>query len=160
MRFVGDPVALVVAETRAQAVDAAELVDVDYDALPAVVDPEDALAADAPLQFDAVGSNLAAVRAAKRTGPDVLADAATSCGLRMRNQRIAAAPIEGNAMLAVPGRPDDGHDLTAYVATQMPHGAQRPLAKTFGLEPDRVRVVAPDVGGAFGGKAGAGAEHP
>ena len=65
VRYVGDPVALVVAETRAQAVDAAELVDIDYDDLPAVVDMEDALADGAPLQFEAMGSNIATFRAAK-----------------------------------------------------------------------------------------------
>ena len=74
VRYVGDPVALVVAETRAQAMDAAELVDVDYDDLPAVTDMEDALADDAPLQFEAIGSNIATQRAAKDTA-DVLDDA-------------------------------------------------------------------------------------
>lgn len=59
----------------------------------------------------------------------------------------------------MPGLPEDDHDVTAWLATQMPHGAQRVIARTFGLERDRVRVIAPDVGGAFGGKAGAGAEH-
>src|SRR3954447_15031624 len=74
VRYAGDPVALVIAETRAQAVDAAELVDVDYDDLPAVVDIEAALADEAPLQFEAIGSNIATQRAAKDTS-DVLDDA-------------------------------------------------------------------------------------
>src|SRR3982751_3565295 len=65
VRYVGDPVALVVARTRAEAVDAAELVDVDYDDLPAVTDMEQALAEGAPLQFEAIGSNIATFRAAR-----------------------------------------------------------------------------------------------
>jgi carbon-monoxide dehydrogenase large subunit len=105
VRFVGDPVALVVAGTRAQAMDAAELVDVDYDDLPAVSDMEAALADDAPLQFEAIGSNIATSRAAKSTA-DVLDDAEHVTRVRMVNQRIATAPIEGNAILARPT--DDG----------------------------------------------------
>ncbi|WP_295699515.1 xanthine dehydrogenase family protein molybdopterin-binding subunit [Lapillicoccus sp.] len=158
VRFVGEPVAIVIAETKAQAVDAAELVDVDYDTLPVVVDMEAALAEGAPLQFDAVPRNIAGGERSA-PGPDVLAGAAHVVRLRMHNARLAVAPLEGNAVLAVPGRADDDHDLTAYLATQMPHGARATIAKTFGLDTDRVRVVAPHVGGAFGGKAGSSAEH-
>src|SRR3954463_4220842 len=82
VRYVGDPVALVVAETRAQAVDAAELVDVDYDDLPVVTDLEDALADDAPLQFEAIGSNIATSRSAK-DAQDVLAGADHVTRVRM-----------------------------------------------------------------------------
>ncbi|MEO7058117.1 MAG: molybdopterin cofactor-binding domain-containing protein, partial [Lapillicoccus sp.] len=158
VRFVGEPVAIVVAETKAQAVDAGELVDVDYDVLPAVVDMEDALAEGAPLQFDAVVRNIAG---GDRSAPgdDVLAGAAHVVRLRMLNPRLAVAPMEGNALLAVPGGADDEFELTAYLATQMPHGARATIAKTFGLDNSRVRVVTPNVGGAFGGKAGSSAEH-
>ncbi len=154
VRFVGDPVALVVAGTRAQAMDAAELVDVDYDDLPAVSDMEAALADDAPLQFEAIGSNIATSRAAKSTA-DVLDDAEHVTRVRMVNQRIATAPIEGNAILARPT--DDG--MAIWVSTQHPHMARDLLAQALGLEPERVRVVAPHVGGAFGGKAGSGPDH-
>src|SRR5262249_46140587 len=95
-RYAGDPVALVVAETRALAMDAAELVDVEYDELPAVTDVEEALAEGAPLQFEAIGSNIATFRAAKED-VDVLDDADHVARVRMVNQRIATAPIEGNA---------------------------------------------------------------
>ncbi len=158
VRFVGEPVAVVVAQTRAQAVDAAELVDVDYEPLPAVVDPVDALAEGAPLQFEAVARNLAGGERSA-PGPDVLEGAAHVVRLRMHNNRLAVAPMEGNAILVAPGLPEDDYDVTAWLATQMPHGAQRIISKTFDLKRDRVRVIAPDVGGAFGGKAGAGAEH-
>ena len=103
VRFVGDPVALVVAETRAQAVDAAELVDVDYDALPAVIDMEAALADGAPLQFEGLGSNIAARRRAK-DDTDPWRAPTHVVRVRMVNQRIATAPIEGHAILVEPGR--------------------------------------------------------
>ncbi|MBO0846368.1 MAG: xanthine dehydrogenase family protein molybdopterin-binding subunit [Nocardioides sp.] len=154
VRYVGDPVALVVAETRAQAVDAAELVDVDYDDLPAVIDIEEALAEGAPLQFEAIGSNIATQRAAKETS-DVLDDAEHVTRVRMVNQRIAVAPIEGNAILVRPT--DDG--IEAWVSTQHPHMAKNLLAQAIGVEADHVRIVAPHVGGAFGGKAGTSSDH-
>jgi aerobic carbon-monoxide dehydrogenase large subunit len=154
VRYVGDPVALVVAETRAQAVDAAELVDVDYDDLPPVVDIEQALAEDAPLQFEAIGSNIATQRAAKDTS-DVLDDAEHVTRVRMVNQRVATAPIEGNAILVRPT--DEG--LEVWVSTQHPHLAQDLLAQAVGVEKEHVRIVAPHVGGAFGGKAGTGPDH-
>ncbi len=154
VRYVGDPVALVVAETRAQAVDAAELVDVDYDDLPVVTDVEAALADDAPLQFEAIGSNIATQRAAKDPA-DVLDDAEHITRVRMVNQRIATAPIEGNAILVRPTA--DG--MEAWVSTQHPHMARGLLAKAIGVDAAHVRIVAPHVGGAFGGKAGTGPDH-
>ena len=154
VRYAGDPVALVVARSRAQAVDAAELVDVDYDDLPAVVDIEEALADGAPLQFEAIGSNIATQRAAKDTS-DVLDDADHVTRVRMVNQRIATAPIEGNAILVRPT--DDG--IEAWVSTQHPHMAKDLLAQAIGVDAEHVRVVAPPVGGAFGGKAGTGPDH-
>ena len=160
VRYVGDPVALVVAETRAQAVDAAELVDVDYDPLDLVVDMEEALAPGAPLQFPEVGSNVAeSLRAVHPPDSgDALAGAELVVRARIENQRIATAPIEGNAILADP-RPDGDTLLTAYVATQHPHLTRDLLARYTGLEKQQLRVVAPHVGGAFGGKAGIGYHH-
>ncbi len=136
VRFVGDPVALVVAETRAQAVDAAELVDVEYDPLPVVVDMEEALGDDAPLQFPEVGSNVAqSVRAVHPPDAgDALADADVVVRARIENQRIATAPIEGNAILVDP-RPDPEHPgvrLTAYISTQHPHMSRNLLATFTG----------------------------
>lgn len=168
VRHVGDPVALVVAETRAQAVDAAELVDVDYDPLPAVVDPEAALADDAPLQFPELGTNVVQSvrvvqlrddRAGVTDGPvDVLAGAEVVVRARIENQRLATTPIEPHAILVDP-RPDGDAALTAYVSTQHPHLSRSLIARWTGLPPEQVRVVAPHVGGAFGGKAGIHAGH-
>jgi len=157
-RYVGDPVALVVADTRAHAVDAAELVDVDYDPLDAVTDMEAALESGAPLQFEELGSNIAASRKDDDQSEPWPADARV-VRVRMENQRVATAPMEGHAISVWPS--DDGGDdaLLVRVATQQPHMARDQIAEFAGLPPERVRVVAPHVGGAFGGKAGVAAEH-
>ncbi|MBW0118523.1 xanthine dehydrogenase family protein molybdopterin-binding subunit, partial [Pseudonocardia abyssalis] len=152
VRFVGEAVAVVVAGTQAEAVDAAELVEVDYDPLPAAVDPEEALAPDAPIQYPGRTDNLAG---GARSDADPLADAEVVVRARMVNQRLAVMPMEGNAIAVRP----DGEDLAIWVSTQMPHGFRTQVAALFGLEPERVRVIAPHVGGGFGGKAGVLAEH-
>ncbi|HEX5860699.1 MAG TPA: xanthine dehydrogenase family protein molybdopterin-binding subunit, partial [Nocardioides sp.] len=154
VRFVGEPVAMVVAETRALAVDAAELVDVDYEDLRAVADVESALADDAPLQFEELGSNVAKSRI-DRNRDDPLAGADRIVRLRLENNRLAVAPIEGHAILVDPTAPV----LTCWVATQHPHDARDMISTYTGLPAESVRVVAPHVGGAFGGKAGIAAEH-
>src|SRR5262249_61800678 len=158
VRFVGDCVAVVVAETRAAATDAGDAVVVEYDALPAVVDPESALAPGAPLQFEEMGTNLAAALAPRAKG-DVLEGADVVVKARIENQRIAVMPMEGSAIAVVPGDDGAGHDLTVYVSTQMPHGLANRVAPMFDFAPENVRVVAPHVGGAFGGKPGLAAEH-
>ncbi len=158
VRFVGEAVALVVAETEAAATDAAELVSVDYEPLAAAVDPEAALADDAPLQFDEIGSNLVS-GTADLSKPDPLAGAATVVRAQLENQRLGAVPMEGDGIVVVPGDDGEGHDLSIYVSTQMPHHFASVVAKDLGIEPDTIRVVAPHVGGAFGSKAGMGAEH-
>ena len=155
VRFVGEVVAMVVAESKAAAVDATELVEVDYDPLPAVTDPEAALAAGAELQFPDSGSNIAA--GLRSPEPDPLAGAEVVVRARMVNQRVAAMPLEGNAIVADPTDPD--YDVVVHVSTQMPHGFRSQLCGVFGLQEDRVRVIAPHVGGGFGAKAGMLAEH-
>jgi carbon-monoxide dehydrogenase large subunit len=158
VRFVGEAVAIVVAESEAAAVDAAELVVVDYEPLEAVADPESALEDGAPLQFDELGTNLVAGMA-DPAGADPLAGAKTVVRAKLENQRVAVVPMEGNAIAAIPGGDGAGHDLTVYVSTQMPHGFADDLARNLGLDREKLRVVAPHVGGAFGGKAGVGSEH-
>ena len=158
VRFVGDMVAAVVATTRAAAVDAAELVEVDYDPLEAVVDAEAALADGAPLQFEELGTDLAAgVRDPDDVDPFAGADVVVRA--RIVNQRLAVAPMEGNAVTATPGADDEPYDVTVHVSTQMPHGLRAQVAQQWGWDPERVRVVAPHVGGGFGGKAGLAPEH-
>ena len=157
VRFVGEAVAVVLAETSAQAVDATELVDVDYEPLDAVVDMEAAVAQGAPLQFDDVPGNIA--HGQRSPDGDALAGATHVVRVRIENQRLAVAPMEGNALLVTPGSPDQDYDVTLHMSTQMPHMAQASVAKAFGFAKERVRVVAPHVGGAFGGKAGVPADH-
>jgi carbon-monoxide dehydrogenase large subunit len=157
VNFVGDPVVMVVAETEAAGLDAAELVFVDYEPLDAVVDPEAALAEGAPLQFEELGTNVVAGMADPVTDP--LAGAVTVVRAYLENQRLAVVPMEGDAIAVVPGDDGDGHDLTVYVSTQMPHGFAQTAARNLDLDLDRMRVVAPHVGGGFGSKAGLGAEH-
>ncbi|HMG26979.1 MAG TPA: xanthine dehydrogenase family protein molybdopterin-binding subunit [Acidimicrobiia bacterium] len=156
VRFVGDIVAAVVAETRAQAVDAAELVIVDYDPLPTVVDPEAALAEAAPVLFPEHGSNLAIHLQFGEDDPTILDDADTVVEGRFVNQRVAPVPMEPNGIVVEP----DGDDaLTVHVPTQGPHGVRDTLANAVGLSPEHVRVIAPAVGGGFGAKAGLYVEH-
>ncbi|MDQ4118791.1 MAG: xanthine dehydrogenase family protein molybdopterin-binding subunit, partial [Actinomycetota bacterium] len=155
VRFVGEAVAVVVAETKAAAVDAAELVEVDYDPLPAVTDIEEALADGAELQFPDTGTNVAAGLRAPESDPLDGADVVVRA--RMLNQRVAAVPLEGNAIVADPTAAD--HELVVHVSTQMPHGFRSQLCGILGLAEERVRVIAPHVGGGFGAKAGMLAEH-
>lgn len=153
VRFVGDPVALVLADTFQQAVDAAELVEIDYEPLDVVVDQEAALDPDSPVIFDAKGDNLAI--AFMDPADDVLADAEIVVRGRYINQRVAGVPMEPNSAAAVPGA--DGH-MTFYAATQMPHGLHGQMIAALGMDGDKLRVIAPHVGGGFGAKAGLYAE--
>jgi len=147
VRFVGEPVAIVVTERADQAEDALETVIVDIDPLDAVVDPFDALAPGAPLLFDLSSNEVC------RFGPEALDQSLfTGCEVMVSadlvNQRLAAAPLEGRASAA---RWDDGR-LTFWISSQGVHGVKPVLAHAFGVEAAQVRVIAPDVGGGFGAK--------
>ena len=155
VRFVGEAVAVVVAETLAQATDAAELVEVDYEPLPASSDAETALAPGAAAIFDERPNNVA-TEITDPPGVDPLAGADHIVRGRYVNQKIAAVPLEPNSCAAVPT--DDGR-MTVYCATQMPHLTKIQLAEALGWEPQRLRVIAPHVGGGFGAKAGLYHEH-
>ena len=150
VRFVGDIVAAVVAETRAEAVDAAEQVIVDYEPLPVVVDPEAALAAGAPILFEEHGSNLAFAFDFGEV-PGVLDGAEIVITQRIENQRVAAVPMEPNGIVVEP-LADGG--LLCHCTTQNPNALQSDFAAVAGLAPEQVRVKAPAVGGGFGAKMG------
>jgi carbon-monoxide dehydrogenase large subunit len=150
VRFVGDIVAAVVAETRAQAVDAAEAVVVDYDPLPAVTDMEEAVSPGAPILFEEVGSNV--IGGSRGAAGDPLADAEVVVRARIDNQRVAVVPMEGAAIAVVPGDDGLGHEMTFYLTCQMPHMVRMLTAGTVGIEMDKLRVIAPHVGGSFGAK--------
>jgi aerobic carbon-monoxide dehydrogenase large subunit len=154
VRFVGEPVAVVLSETPEQGADAAEWVVVDYEPLPVVVDPVEALASEAIL-FPELGSNLVATFGEEGGVGVPGRDAGCDVVVRQRivNQRLAAAPLEGRSSAAawVDGR------LVLWCSTQNAHGLRHAVASTYGLDEDRVRVVTPDVGGGFGAKIGG---HP
>ncbi|HXF72875.1 MAG TPA: xanthine dehydrogenase family protein molybdopterin-binding subunit [Actinomycetota bacterium] len=146
-RFVGEPIAVVLAEDRGTAADAAELVEVGYEPLPAVTDPEAAAEGGAPLLFPATGTNVA-FEIAKGWDEDPLEGAEVVVRARVVSQRVAPVPMEPNAILAVPET--DG--LALWASTQVPFDVRTDVAEALGLEASRVRVVAPDVGGGFGAK--------
>jgi carbon-monoxide dehydrogenase large subunit len=156
VRFVGDIVAAVVAETKAQAVDAAERVVVDYDPLPPVLKPMDALAPDAPLLFPEHGSNVCFGTTFPEEGDaDPVAGAHTVAEVTMVSQRLAGVPMETDGILCVPA--DGG--LTCWVSHQAPHSIHAAYAPMLGLDPAKLRVVCPWVGGGFGPKASPYVEH-
>jgi len=154
VRCVGDQIAVVAAETRAAAVDAAERVVVDYDPLPVVVDPFEALSPDAPVMFKAHGSNLT-LEFATAAEPDDMSGHDVVVSGRFVNHRVAGAPIEPTAVLAEPALPTDEPSpaVTVWCTSQTPHGAREAIASALGLPAEDVRVVAPAVGGGFGAKA-------
>jgi len=157
VRFVGEPVAAVVTQEPYQGEDAMELVDVDYDPLPAVVDVDDALSEAKGLLFPEAGTNVVC-----KFGDEsaLNADLFDGCQVVVRktilNQRVAPAPMETRAAAAAWG--EDGR-LTAWIPNQGAQGTKMAIAGLLGRKPDEVRVITPDVGGAFGAKFGADPEH-
>jgi carbon-monoxide dehydrogenase large subunit len=154
VRFVGEIVAVVVAETPAQAVDAAEMVAIDYEELPVVVDVEEAVAEGAPLLWPEFGTNVA--HAFGSGSEDPLEGAEVVVRGRFVNQRVAPAPMETNGIAVAPTADDS---YTVWVSTQVPFDVRDDLAETMGVGRDRVRAIAPDVGGAFGAKLQIYAEY-
>jgi carbon-monoxide dehydrogenase large subunit len=156
VRYVGEPLAVVVTESRYQGEDAADLVDVDYDELPAVVDMAEA-DSSATVLFPAAGTNVAASFGDRAL---LKADLFDGCEVVVSrtivNQRVAPAPMETRAAAA--SWDEDGR-LTAWIPNQGAQGTRGALAAMLGLDQAGVRVVTPDVGGAFGAKFGADPEH-
>ncbi|HUJ65545.1 MAG TPA: xanthine dehydrogenase family protein molybdopterin-binding subunit [Acidimicrobiales bacterium] len=149
VRFAGEPVAVVLSEERYQGEDAAEAVYVEYDPLPVVIDPIAALAGE-PWLFPDVGSNVALDF--RQPLDDTLFDECeVVVSQRTVNQRVAPCPMEVRSGLAAWGA--DGR-LTQWASVQHPHGVRAALCGLYALEEDRVRVIAPDVGGGFGAKVG------
>jgi carbon-monoxide dehydrogenase large subunit len=157
VRFVGEPVAVVVTEDRYQGEDAAELVDTDYEPLPPVLDLAEAASGEPAVLFPDAGTNVAA---SFGDAAALKADLFDGCDVVVTrtivNQRVAPAPMETRAAAAVWG--EDGR-LTAWIPNQGAQGTRGSLAGMLGLDPDVVRVITPDVGGAFGAKFGADPEH-
>src|ERR687891_1245964 len=150
VRFVGEAVAAIVSETEAAGEDAAELVDVDYEILPAVVGL-DAAEGGEVLLFPEAGTNVVTTR---EGGTDTTASELSACEVVMSatlvNQRLAPCPLEGRAGAA---RWEEDGRLVHWSSCQGAHPVRDLLAQVYGLEPHQVRVIAPDVGGSFGAKA-------
>ena len=157
VRFVGEPVVAVVTEGRYQGEDAAELVDIDYDPLPVVVDMTKAADPDAALLFPEAGSNVAMTFGdAAAMKPDLFEGCEAVVTQTILNQRVAPAPMETRAAAAVWGA--DGR-VTAWIPNQGAQGTRGALAGMLGLDQEHVHIITPDVGGAFGAKFGADPEH-
>jgi carbon-monoxide dehydrogenase large subunit len=155
VRFVGEPVAAVLTQEPYQGEDAAELVSVDYDPLPAVVGYSAALA-DETLLFPAAGTNVAATFGDRdEASADLFADCEVVVTATIENQRVAPAPMESRSAAAVW---EDGR-LTAWIPNQGAQGTRGGLARQLHVAKEKVRVITPDVGGAFGAKFGADPEH-
>src|SRR6195952_1590541 len=154
VRYVGDPVVAVVTSGPYQGEDVAELIEVEYDPLPALVDPRVA-ARDETLLFPEVGTNTAATFEPPSRDDHLFDDCEIVVSREIVNQRIAPAPMETRAAAAVWG--EEGR-LTTWIPNQGAQGTKAAVAYGLGVEADLVRVVTPDVGGAFGAKFGADVE--
>src|SRR5688572_15921874 len=155
VRFVGEPVVAVLTEEAYQGQDAADLVEIDYDPLPAVIDLH-AAATDEVLLFEEAGTNTSNGFGLKDEFDEHLFDDCEAVVTReIVNQRLAAAPLETRAVPAVWG--DDGR-VTMWCSTQSAQGARDDVARGLGVDAASVHLITPDVGGGFGAKIGADPE--
>lgn len=168
VRHVGDPVAVVIAEDPYTAADAAELVFVDYEVLPAITDPEAALRDDAPVLHEEWEDNLAYRAVIESRAPSSPRQSQTGAGseqaidrvfeeadvtiqVRLVNQRLIPNAMEPRAVIAAYDA--DADMVTLWTTTQIPHQVMTAVVRALGLGWGQVRVVGPDVGGGFGAKA-------
>jgi carbon-monoxide dehydrogenase large subunit len=155
VRHVGEPVAVVVARDRASAQDALEAIDVDYEPLPVVLDLEAALADGSPLVHADAGTNKCytwVFDSAEAGTGGAVAEAAAGAEVTIKRryvqQRLVPASMEPRSVLVDPS----GDEWTIWSATQIPHIMRFLLSATTGTPEHKIRVIAPDVGGGFGGK--------
>ncbi len=153
VRYVGEPIVAIIAESRAQADDAAERVVVDYEPLATYVDPYEARADGAELLYSTNPNNVG-VRYETVHGDVNAALAASPVRIqeRIKAARCSPAPLEPRGIVATPDPITRG--VTIWVSNQGPHGYRNEVARTFGLGQNQVRVIAPEVGGGFGAKFG------
>jgi carbon-monoxide dehydrogenase large subunit len=158
VRYAGDAVAVVVADSREAAEDAIELVEVDYEPLPAVADAEAALDDGAPLVHDEFGTNRCYTWTLETGEVERLfAEAAVTVKERYRQNRLVPNAIEPRAVVVSP-IPANG-EFTMWSTTQVPHIARVTLSGVCGIPEAKLRVIAPDVGGGFGSKLNVYAEE-
>ena len=149
VRYFGEPLAVVVADNRYLAEDAVEIVSVDYEPLPVVVDPEAAMEPASACVHEDVGSNIVYKYHFATDGIDkVFQQADVVIKERIRSHRITACPIEPRAYLAHFNQQEDS--LTMWSATANPHSLRTRIADILSFPESRIRVIAPDVGGSFG----------
>ncbi|MDH4346444.1 MAG: xanthine dehydrogenase family protein molybdopterin-binding subunit [Thermoleophilia bacterium] len=149
-KYQGDGVAVVIAESRALAKDAAELVEVDYEPLPVAVDVEAALEPGSPIVHEDLGSNECYVwKLSTDDVDDVFANADVVVSRRYYQPRLVPNAIEPRSIVA---RPEPDGSVTYWGATQIPHILRLLAAATLGMSETKLRVIAPDVGGGFGSK--------
>ena len=154
VRFVGDIVAIVLSDDRASGADAAELVSVEYDPLPVLIDPVEA-AKDELLLFPDVGTNIAGRAGRMDHDPRLFEGCDVVVSDTLVSQRMAACPLEVRSAAA---EDKDGR-ITAWLSTQVPHRDHHGICPALGLDPHELRIIAPDVGGGFGAKSAFGAEE-
>jgi len=150
VRYVGETIAFVVAKDRYVAKDALELIEVDYEVLPAAVQQEQAMQEGAPQLFDDVPGNLALLWKAGEVPDEVFEQAEVVIKERFYNQRVVPNPMETRAAVAQynPG----GGEMTIWCTSQNPHIHRMIYAEVLGIPESKLRIIAPDVGGGFGSK--------
>ncbi len=150
VRFMGDPIAVVVAETAAAAEDAAELILVDYDPLPVAASLDRALAPEAP-RLHPEGNEAYCWRAEGGDVDRAFAEADVVAELEVCVQRVIPNAMEPRAVRA--SYDPETESFTVWSTTQAPHGLRDELARVIGVPPERIRAIAPEVGGGFGAKS-------
>src|SRR6266571_3149994 len=155
VRFYGDPVAVVIADDRYTARDAKDLIEVDYEPLPAAIDLEKAMRPDAPILYEEFGTNVAfsmhpPTDEIDKVFEQTLAEGGVVVKQRMVNQRVAPVPMETRGVLAEYRKSDK--TLTVWSSSQIPHLLRNILSALVGLPQHQVRVIVPEVGGGFGCK--------
>ncbi|PJR13397.1 xanthine dehydrogenase family protein molybdopterin-binding subunit [Sinorhizobium meliloti] len=160
VRYVGDPIALVVAETKSAALAAAEMVIIEIEERPVVVDPLDAASLDAPRVWDEFPDNCCFIyeKGDSAAVKGSIASAHTVVRQRLRISRVVAAPIETRGAIASYDPVADRYRLE--LGTQAPHRVSGDVAPVLGVSPDRLQVVARDCGGSFGMKNAGYPEYP
>ncbi|MBP1154468.1 MULTISPECIES: xanthine dehydrogenase family protein molybdopterin-binding subunit [unclassified Paenibacillus] len=154
IHHVGEPIAMVIASSRYIAEDALDLIKVDYQKLPAVAHLEDAVRPDSPLAHEHLQSNQAAqFQQSIGDAEAAMKNAAVVVKQRFKIGRVSCLPIETRGMLAIWNNHKSEPTLEVYATTQSQHEMRRILAESLNLSEHQVRVIAPDVGGAFGAKA-------
>ncbi len=150
VRYVGEPVAMAFAPTRAEAEDLTELIEVDYDDLPVYVDVGSALAATSDLVHEEWKDNVFVTLSANKEFDELAAQAEVVVTRKINLSRQCMLPMEGMAVMAYWDHQAD--QLVVYTSTQVPHLIRTGLAQFLGMDQEQVRVISPDVGGGFGYK--------